>query len=66
MKSKLIKLIDVKTILTFVFAIGYHVFIACNIIQADGYSELVKFIIYFYFGTQVGKKIINTEDETSK
>lgn len=55
MIEALIKLINVRTIITIMFGIGYHVFISTGTIPGTGYEELVKFIIYFYFGTQVGK-----------
>lgn len=55
MKEKLSKLINVKTIVTLIFVIFYQIFIWLKVVPNSDYAELVKLIVIFYFGTQVGK-----------
>jgi len=56
MKEKLIKLINVKSIVTFVFIIVYNYLAVTGKVDIKGYENLVFIIMAFYFGTQVAKK----------
>ena len=60
-KEKLAKLIDVKTIITLLFATAYVIFIAVEIPIPAEFVEILKIIIIFYFGTQAGKAISNSK-----
>jgi len=54
-KEKISRLINVKTIVTLIFVIFYQLFIGIGVIPSNGYEDIVKMIVIFYFGTQVGK-----------
>ncbi len=54
---KLAKLIDVKTIVTFIFVVVYNYMAIVGKIDMKGYETIVLMLISFYFGTQVAKKL---------
>lgn len=62
-KERIARLINVKTIVTLIFVIFYQAFIGIGIIPSNGYEDIVKMIVIFYFGTQVGKAEAKKEDE---
>lgn len=55
MKNRLIKLIDVKSIVTILFTIMFCVLSVKEIISDEQFIHLYTMIIGFYFGTQYGK-----------
>lgn len=55
--EKLIKLLDVKSIVTILFTITYVILVLWPKVIPSEFSEIFKVIIYFYFGTQVGKEM---------
>ena len=56
MKEKLIKLINVKSIITIVLTIVFAVLTIMNKISDEQFMNIFTVIIAFYFGTQVEKK----------
>ena len=56
MKEKLIKLINVKSIITIVLTIVFAVLTIMNKISNEQFMNIFTVIIAFYFGTQVEKK----------
>lgn len=56
MLKKLAKLIDVKSIVTFVLTGGFLYLGITQAVKPDQYLTIYTMIISFYFGTQVGKK----------
>lgn len=53
-RSKIAKLIDVKTIITILFSLAFIVSIFLGKQDAE-LAEIVRIIIIFFFGTQAGK-----------
>lgn len=53
--DKLAKLIDVKSICTFIVVIGLIVFTNSGKIDGDKFYQIVTMIITFYFGSKVGE-----------
>ena len=56
MGKKLAKLIDVKSIVTFLLTGGFIYLGITQAVKPDQYLTIYTLIISFYFGTQVGKK----------
>ena len=56
MKEKLAKLIDVKSIVTFMLAILFFVLAINGIITGEQVNMIFTTVIAFYFGTQSAKK----------
>ena len=56
MGKKLAKLIDVKSIVTFVLTGGFIYLGITQAVKPDQYLTIYTRIISFYFGTPVGKK----------
>lgn len=56
MKNKLAKLIDVKSIVTFILTGVFAYLSIIQAVKADQFLQVFIMIITFYFGTQVGKK----------
>jgi len=54
-KKKIAKLIDCKTILSFIVVISYTLMVFFKIVEPD-YKDLVLMIITFYFANKTGKK----------
>ena len=50
----LIKLLKVSSILSLTFVFSYVITVFLGI-KDDNFTDMVKMIIIFYFGTQVGK-----------
>jgi len=56
MKNRIAKLIDVKSIVTFIL-VGVYAYLAITEkVDLKGYHDIVLMIIAFYFGTQLTKK----------
>ena len=64
MKNKLAKLIDVKSIVTFVLTGVFSYLSIIQSIEPKDFLQVFLMVITFYFGTQVGKKEI--EDKNKK
>lgn len=58
MKEALIKLIDVKTIVTLIFTIVFAFLSCTGKIDTDKFMTLFTVVISFYFGTQYQKNQI--------
>ena len=56
MGKKFAKLIDVKSIVTFLLTGGFIYLGITQAVKPDQYLTIYTMIISFYFGTQVGKK----------
>lgn len=56
MGKRLAKLIDVKSIVTFLLTGGFIYLGITQAVKPDQYLTIYTMIISFYFGTQVGKK----------
>ena len=56
MKSKVAKLIDVKSIVTLVLTGVFSYLAIIGTISPDNFMTIFTVIIAFYFGTQVGAK----------
>lgn len=56
MKERLAKLIDVKSIVTFVLTILFFVLALKGVITGEQVNMIFTTVIAFYFGTQVAKK----------
>ncbi len=63
MGKKLSKLIDVKSIVTFVLNGGFIYLGITQAVKPDQYLTIYTMIISFYFGTQVGKKESKDDDD---
>ena len=55
MKEKLAKLIDVKSVVTFMLAILFFVLAIKNVITGEQVNMIFTTVIAFYFGTQSAK-----------
>lgn len=56
MKSKIAKLIDVKSIVTLVLTGVFAYLAIISKVSAENYMTIFTVIIAFYFGTQMAKK----------
>lgn len=56
MKTKLAKLIDVKSIMTLLLTIVFCVLALLGVITADQFVTIFTVVVGFYFGTQSAKK----------
>lgn len=63
MGKKLAKLIDVKSIVTFLLTGGFIYLGITQAVKPDQYLTIYTMIISFYFGTQVGKKEGKEDDD---
>ena len=57
MKEKLSKLIDVKSITTLLLAIVFVILSLKGQISGEDVNKLFTYVIIFFYGTQVGKKV---------
>lgn len=66
MLKKLAKLIDVKSLVTLSLTAAFIILSLNGVIKADQFMTVFTVVISFYFGTQVGKKEVeknqNEED----
>ena len=63
MGKKLAKLIDVKSIVTFLLTGGFIYLGITQAVKPDQYNMIYTMIISFYFGTQVGTKEPKEDDD---
>jgi hypothetical protein len=61
MKEKLAKLIDVKSIVTILLCVVFCYLSIAGYILAEQFMTVFTVVIAFYFGTQVQKKVKETE-----
>jgi hypothetical protein len=61
MKGKIIKLLDVKTIVTFTLTAAFTYLSICDKIEPQIFLTIYTMVISFYFGTQYEKN--NKEDK---
>lgn len=55
MKSKLAKLIDLKTIISLIVVISYTVMVFCKIVEPD-YKDVLIMVITYYFAKPQGSE----------
>ena len=65
MKTKLAKLIDVKSIVTILLTAVFCVLALIHTISAEQFITVFTVVISFYFGTQYQKNHKNNEEENS-
>lgn len=63
MKERFAKLIDVKSIITIIFAIAFVIFTFMRIITGEQFYSIFQIIIAFYFGTQYQKIVDKKKNE---
>jgi hypothetical protein len=56
MKERLAKLIDVKSIITFMLTVLFFVLALKSVITGEQVNMIFTTVIAFYFGTQTAKK----------
>ena len=56
MKEKLVKLIDVKSIVTLILAVVFAVLSLKGVISPEQFLTVFTVVISFYFGTQFEKR----------
>jgi len=66
MLKKLAKLIDVKSIVTFVLTAVFAYLSVTGVVSGQEFLSVFIMIISFYFGTQAGKKETKEADEDGK
>lgn len=64
MKSRIAKLIDVKTIVTFTLTAAFTYLSVTKEIKPDIFMAIYTMVIGFYFGTQHEKAKGGTKDES--
>lgn len=62
MKEKIVKLIDVKSIVTIILTIVFSVMSLCRVISSEQFLTVFATVIAFYFGTQHQKQQDRTDD----
>lgn len=55
MKDKLLKLVDVKSIVTIIFTVVFSILALKGVINGGEFLTIFTMIISFYFGTQATK-----------
>lgn len=63
MGKKLAKLIDVKSIVTFVLTGVFAYLSIIGVVSGEQFLTVFTMVISFYFGTQAGKKEKEEDDE---
>jgi hypothetical protein len=66
MLKKLAKLIDVKSIVTFVLTGVFAYLSVTGVVNGEQFLSVFIMIISFYFGTQAGKHEKETEDDKNE
>jgi len=66
MLKKLAKLIDVKSIVTFVLTGVFAYLSVTGVVNGEQFLSVFIMIISFYFGTQAGKREKETEDDKNE
>lgn len=57
MKQKLIRLLDVKSIVTIVLLAVFSVMALTGRIAESSFMDMFQMVLIFYFGTQAGKTV---------
>lgn len=65
MKNRIAKLIDVKSIVTFVLTGVFAYLSVIGSIEPKDFLQVFLMVVTFYFGTQVGKKEAKDELEVN-
>lgn len=65
MKNRLAKLIDVKSIVTFILTGVFAYLSVIGSIEPKDFLQVFLMVVTFYFGTQVGKKESKDELEVN-
>lgn len=55
MVERLVKLIDVKSIMTLTLTFAFTYLVCCGVIDGDKFMTIFTMIVGFYFGTQANK-----------
>ncbi len=55
MKEKLLKLVDVKSIMTLLLTLVFCVLALCGVVSGAEFQTIFTVIVGFYFGTQASK-----------
>lgn len=55
MKEKLLKLVDVKSIMTLLLTLVFCVLALCGVVTGAEFQTIFTVIVGFYFGTQATK-----------
>lgn len=63
MKARLIKLLNVKSIVTLILTIVFSILSLCKIVSAEQFMTVFATVIAFYFGTQHQKNCQELEKE---
>ena len=63
MSKKLAKLIDVKSIVTFILTGVFAYLSIIGVISGEQFLTVFTMVISFYFGTQAGKREVKEEQE---
>lgn len=66
MKEKLVKLINVKSIVTILLTILFFILAIKQIIDSNAVITIYTTVIAFYFGTQFEKKGLNTNEDNTE
>lgn len=61
--KKLAKLIDVKSLVTFVLTGVFAYLSVIGVISGDQFLTVFTMVVSFYFGTQTGKREVKEEQE---
>ena len=62
MKDKLLKLIDVKSIMTLLLTLVFCILALCGIVTGSEFQTIFTVIVGFYFGTQASKNQKSEQD----
>ncbi|MCR5475518.1 MAG: hypothetical protein K6F28_10005 [Lachnospiraceae bacterium] len=63
MLKRLAKLIDVKSLVTFVLTGVFAYLSVIGVISGDQFLTVFTMVVSFYFGTQTGKREVKEEQE---
>lgn len=55
MKEKLMKLVDVKSIMTLLLTMVFCILAVCGVVSGQEFQTIFTVIVGFYFGTQATK-----------
>lgn len=66
MRNRLLKLIDVKSIITIIMTFVFCIMSVIQVISSQQFMTVFATVIAFYFGTQQKKSPVELQNETSK
>ena len=64
MKERLIKLVDVKSIMTLLLTLVFCILALCGVVTGAEFQTIFTVIVGFYFGTQASKKDRQAQEMT--